>query len=608
MPHLIRFALVALAINSAAAGQSAEPAAPFRLSDELQQRCLETLRQGMRSDEFWPSIHAAEGLSLAGHGQEVIDFLTPLAGRETDDQRRCGLARELVRAGRVGQAQTMVAILQKEDPHGHVHAAESLYKVGRVGDGEALRRAFREAENPALRLMAAAAIAKAGNPAAMKFLRDAVADQKDENASRCYFDHSLAALGEQPSIARLSENLSSPNPAIRTYAATFAGDAGLVQLASKLEKLLDDDHPDARYRAAQSLLFLARQTKAARGDIQVDVFSATKEHPRYTEGSVVELTNGHLLFATTQFVGSGSDFARARIIGRRSADDGRTWSDPVVLQENTGGLNVMSATLRRIRSDDGDRIAFFYLQKNAYDDLHLYVKFSTDEAKSFGESRRVTQEDGYHVVNNDRITQLADGRIIAPAAYTKDVRKVNRFVALCYLSDDGGATWKRSENVVGYANRGAMEPEVIELRDGRLLMILRTQLGHIAASYSSDRGTTWSTAKSFGVRSPEAPATIRRIPATGDLLLIWNDTFTAGAGHGGKRRPLTAAVSSDDGRTWRNRQVLENRPDQTYSYISVAFVGGRLVTTYWVGDDKTGWLSSRFRSFPVARLYDPPAP
>ena len=35
------------------------------------------LRGGMQGDEFWPAIHAAEGLTLGGHGDEVIEYLTP---------------------------------------------------------------------------------------------------------------------------------------------------------------------------------------------------------------------------------------------------------------------------------------------------------------------------------------------------------------------------------------------------------------------------------------------------------------------------------------------------------------------------------------------------
>jgi sialidase-1 len=195
-----------------------------------------------------------------------------------------------------------------------------------------------------------------------------------------------------------------------------------------------------------------------------------------------------------------------------------------------------------------------------------------------------------------------------PVASTADVAKVNHFVCSCLLSDDGGRTWTRSRNVVDYPQRGAMEPEVLEREDGRLLMHIRTQLGHIAVSESTDRGETWSPAKPWERRSPEAPATLRRVPSTGDWLLIWNDTFAPGAGHGGKRTPLTAAISTDEGRTWTHRRNLETDRDHTYAYTSVAFHRGRAAVTYYVRDEITGRISSRFRSLPITWFYEPDSP
>ncbi|HTN02138.1 MAG TPA: hypothetical protein VL132_09685, partial [Planctomycetaceae bacterium] len=60
---------------------------------------MQVLRDGFKSDEFWPSMHAAEGLTVAGYGAEVRQALPARIPAETDDQRKCGLARELVRAG-----------------------------------------------------------------------------------------------------------------------------------------------------------------------------------------------------------------------------------------------------------------------------------------------------------------------------------------------------------------------------------------------------------------------------------------------------------------------------------------------------------------------------
>lgn len=627
--HLICHLAVILIVNCAAADDR------ISLTPEVETRSLEIVRSGMHVGEFWPSIHAAEALTLAGHGDEVREFLTPKLATETDDQQRCGIARELVRAGDRARAQVMLDILAGDDPYGHVHAAESLYKVVEIGDGQALRRAFTQSDNVRLQLMAAAALGRCGNPEAMARLREKLPDpdpevchlaawvlgrigderdipqlrrnveRVDDPFYRAYMQHSLAALGDPRGLEELSENLGSEDARIRTYAATFAGDARAVGVADELTKLLDDDTLDVRVRAAQSLLVLAQAPPPDRSeDVSVLVYEATPEHPRYTEGSVLVRNDGSLLYATTEFADSGSDFAAARIIGRESQDGGRTWGPPRVLQENTGGKNVMSVTLRRLRPPaDPGTIAFFYLEKNDFDDLDLKVRFSDDDGGSFGEPVLVTANPGYHVVNNDRVTQLSSGRLLAPASSTENVQTVNHFVAHCYLSDDGGRSWRDGADSVDYARRGAMEPEVIELEDGRVLMIIRTQLGHIAAAYSEDGGDTWGEATPLDVQAPEAPATLRRIPATGDLVLIWNNTYEAGAGHGGKRTPLTAAVSSDEGRTWTNVRNLESDPDKTYSYTSLIFSGERALLSYWESGPDSGMLSSRFRSLPVGWFY-----
>ena len=94
---------------------------------------------------------------------------------------------------------------------------------------------------------------------------------------------------------------------------------------------------------------------------------------------------------------------------------------------------------------------------------------------------------------------------------------------------------------------------------------------------------------------------MRRIPSTGDLLLIWNNTFTADAGHGGRRTPLTAAISTDEGQSWQQMRDLESSQQKTFAYVSLTFIKGNAVITYWEGSE--GRLSSRFRSLPIAWFY-----
>ncbi len=261
----------------------------LRLDQATHTRCVQILREGMRGTNFWPSIHAAEGLTLGGYGKEVIAFLEPKLATEKDAQHRCGISREIIRAGDRSKAKVMLEILAGDDKHGHVHAAESLYKVNEIGDGVAMRKRFKNPDgNNTLKLMAAAALARQGDPDARRFIRNSMfsrdqdtyriaawilgrigtgrdipllrsklGESKDPTVE-AYLNHSLASLGDRAGLAALAANLDSEDGPIRTYAATFAGDARAVSLAPKLRKLLKDPHPDARYRAAQSLLTLAR--------------------------------------------------------------------------------------------------------------------------------------------------------------------------------------------------------------------------------------------------------------------------------------------------------------------------------------------------------------
>ncbi len=261
----------------------------IKLDASTNKLCLEVLREGLRSDEFWPSIHAAEGLTLGGYGREVRAHLEPKLKTEKDDQHRCGLARELVRAGDKDKLKIMIGILEGEKDHGHVHAAESLYKVGGAGKIKSMRATFAQKKNIRLQLMAAAAMGKAGDAKAMAFLRERMRNEKDPKLytvaawilgrigaeadialirsrladapdvlSKAYLNHAMAALGDPHGQAALTSNMESNDPGIRVYAAVFASDAGMGGVKPQLIKLLKDDTLDVRIRAAQSLLVLSR--------------------------------------------------------------------------------------------------------------------------------------------------------------------------------------------------------------------------------------------------------------------------------------------------------------------------------------------------------------
>lgn len=346
-----------------------------------------------------------------------------------------------------------------------------------------------------------------------------------------------------------------------------------------------------------ALAALCGTTEAGCPGVRLVVAPSSAQYPRNTEGSIVRLSDGTLLLAWSRFYGGIGDASSAEIAACFSRDGGRTWERPFVLQANAGRQNVMSVSQLRLASG---RIGFFYLVKNGDDDLQVWARYSSDEAKTWTDPVRVSASSGYHVMNNDRVVQLSSGRIICPVSFTTDCRKKNLYVSFCLYSDDEGGTWRRSSPDITAPARGAMEPGVVELADGKLMMIIRTQQGRIFQSFSQDKGATWSEAAPSDVVAPEAPASIKRIPGTDRLLLIWNNNYEPGASHCGARTPLTAVVSDDSGRTWCCAKNIEDDPLTEYAYTSIGFDSGSALLTYYEKPSSSSGLSLIFRRVPIS--------
>jgi photosystem II stability/assembly factor-like uncharacterized protein len=194
------------------------------------------------------------------------------------------------------------------------------------------------------------------------------------------------------------------------------------------------------------------------------------------------------------------------------------------------------------------------------------------------------------------VIQLRNGRLVIPAArHTLPGGKWSaRAVAMCFLSDDGGKSWRKGRGEIEGpegSKSGLQEPGVVELKDGRLLMLSRTDRGCQYRCSSGDGGETWSPAEPSNILSPLSPASVKRIPMTGDLLLVWNDHANVDATHRGKRTPLTVAISRDEGQTWERIKTLEDDPEGWYCYTAIAFVDQRVLLGHCAGDKQVGGLN-----------------
>ncbi len=118
------------------------------------------------------------------------------------------------------------------------------------------------------------------------------------------------------------------------------------------------------------------------------------------------------------------------------------------------------------------------------------------------------------------------------------------------------------------------------------MLFCRTESGVQYFSFSEDQGKSWSPIEPGNIKSPLSPASIERIPATGDLLLVWNNNYQQGR-DGGKRTPYNLAISKDEGKTWIKTKSIESDPAGWYCYTAIDFVNDHVLLGHCAGDTKT---------------------
>lgn len=304
--------------------------------------------------------------------------------------------------------------------------------------------------------------------------------------------------------------------------------------------------------------------------------------PRHSEGDSIRLADGRLLVAWTRFQGR-EDHARAAICGIATPDWGVTWSAPTVLiPPDEARLNVMSVSL--LREATSGELLVFYLRKDSTADCQVMVRRCAEgDGLLLGEPVRISSAPGYHVMNNARVVQLADGRLLAPVALTADYAVSRHQIAFCYISEDGGRSWRPGKRAVDLPQSavGCQEPGLAPLSHD-LLMYLRTDLGHVYASRSRDLGKMWTNPRPImELPAPAAPATMARLP-DGGLVAVYNHRPDGAEAGWADRTPLALARSDDEGRTWRRLEDIESDPEHCYAYTSLRLYEQRAVLTYYV--------------------------
>lgn len=308
---------------------------------------------------------------------------------------------------------------------------------------------------------------------------------------------------------------------------------------------------------------------------------ADSSNPRNTCADITKLSDNRLLLGYTKYSGGGDDWNESIIEGKISNDCGKTWDSSFTIQKNIGRLNVMNPSFLRLNNGE---LWLFFLVWNSSADCKLYYKKSTNEGITWSIPEMISNRDGYNIVTNCNVIQLSNGRIIAPISHMKtfadnfSLHKVS-----CVFSDDTGKTWKYSTNTLSFQASPALEPVVIELGKGKILMYIRTMLQQIYYSVSTNFGTTWTIPMPSGLPSGSAPACIKRLSKTKDLLIVWSPIPYSPA-KPYDRSLLTCAISTDAGVTWKKKKIIENNEKYEFSYPSITVIDDSVYLTYYMGE------------------------
>jgi len=275
----------------------------------------------------------------------------------------------------------------------------------------------------------------------------------------------------------------------------------------------------------------------------------------------------------------GSMFQASATSFGTSKDDGRTWTQyPYVdLERFLVGSPVSTQTRK------GTIIVGFYnpveqqpLNWNNTTHTHgpnaklpAYIMYSRNNGQTWSEPLKLHDE---WTGMNRGILETKDGHIVFSTMIMRN--NPGRHCVLTYVSSDDGETWTPS-NVLDDPSTsghhgGLMEAAILQLNDGRIWMLIRTNWDYFYESFSSNNGLTWSAPQKTDIDASSAPAALLRLQS-GRIILVWNRLYHKGKNtvprFGGDRNlsevacswqrdELSVMYSDDDAKTWSTPFVI----------------------------------------------------
>ena len=322
-----------------------------------------------------------------------------------------------------------------------------------------------------------------------------------------------------------------------------------------------------------------------------DVVVAPRTADRNTYFPTVErLRNGHLIVV---FYDSPEHVSpRGRISLVRSVDGGRTWSAPTVAVDSP--LDDRDPSLVQTRAGTLLLSYFSAGYPGAPQGAGVYVARSDDEGATWSAPVPV----GTRLPaagTTSKIVELGNGDLLIPI-----YGMISRYARSAVVrSTDGGLTWPRASEVEieSAARLDLVEPALVTLDGGRLLMIMRTERSDFVAmeSRSTDEGRTWSEPVKTGIKALASDLLAIPSEAVGGPSAVhtWGDWSRR---FGDSRATVMQRIDVSGGaghlRYGEPHLVYNSHCDDAAAPSSVVLGDGRLFTVFY--DACSGYIGGNF--------------
>ena len=351
-----------------------------------------------------------------------------------------------------------------------------------------------------------------------------------------------------------------------------------------------------------TMIYAQKETyKIADGVItSQDLFnkSMVKDVSCFRIPSIVTAPNGDLIAAIDERVPSCGDLKWSKdinIVIRRSADNGKTWSEIEKVADFPFGQSASDPSM--IVDKQTNEIFLFYnfmdldKEKDVY---YLHVVKSSDNGKTWSKAQDITSQIAKPEWHKD-FKFITSGRGIQ----TKNGKLLHTLVNLTsglyiFGSNDHGKTWFFIDTPI----KPADESKIIELADGSWMVNARVNKGGMRYVHTStDEVKTWSTKPEPKLIDPGCNAEIIRYTAKADGY-DKNRILFSNAKMEKDRMNLTVRISYDEGKTWTEGKTIYGGGS---AYSSLTILENGDIGVFFEKDDYT---QNTFVSFSLKWLTD----